>query len=172
LSEKVIAEIANRRSIREYSQKPVGKESLARILEAGRLAPTARNQQEWRILVVTDPGLKNRLVDEASPWQAFLRQAPVILAACALNPDYVMRCGHPAYLIDLAIVLEHIALQAVREGLGTCWIGSFDEAKAKSVLGVPDKVRIVELMSLGHFDRLPPPRPRKAVDDLYKWETW
>ncbi len=161
-----------RRSIREYSEKPVEKESLARILEAGRLAPTARNQQDWRILVVTDPQQKNRLVDEASPWQAFLRQAPVILAACALNPGYAMRCGHPAYLIDLAIVLEHIALQAVREGLGTCWIGSFDEVKAKSVLNVPEKVRIVELMSLGHFDHPPAPRQRKPTSDLYKWETW
>jgi nitroreductase len=169
---KIIEEIENRRSVREYGEKPVQKESLARILEAGRLAPTARNQQDWRILVVTDSQQRKRLVDEASPWQPFLKQAPVILAACALNPEYVMRCGHPAYLIDLGIVLEHIALQAVREGLGTCWIGSFDEAKAKSVLNVPEKVRIVELMSLGHFDHLPAPRPRKPIDDLFKWESW
>ena len=133
----VIEEIVNRRSVRAYNEKPVADDNaLARILEAGRLAPTARNGQDWRILIVSERELKNTLIDQASPRQAFLKQAPIILAACALNPDYIMRCGHPAYLIDLAIVLEHIALQAVREGLGTCWIGSIDEAAAKRVLNV------------------------------------
>jgi nitroreductase len=169
---KVIEEIVSRRSIRSYRPQAVENEKLDRILEAGRLAPTARNSQDWRILIVSDPEIKNALIDRASPKQDFLKQAPIILAACALNPDYIMRCGHPAFLIDLAIVLEHIALQAVREGLGTCWIGSFDEPGAKSVLKVPAAVRIVELMSLGYFDALPPARERKPVQDLYHWETW
>jgi nitroreductase len=169
---KVIEEIVNRRSVRAYNEKPVAEDALARILEAGRLAPTARNGQDWRILIISDRELKNTLIDQASPKQTFLKQAPIILAACALNPDYIMRCGHPAYLIDLAIVLEHIALQAVREGLGTCWIGSFDEARAKSVLNVPAAVRIVELMSLGHYDALPEARERKSAQVLYQWQTW
>ena len=169
---KIIEEIVARRSIREYRPLPVEDEKLERILEAGRLAPTARNQQAWRILIVSDPLLKERLVDEASPHQPFLKQAPVILAACALNPDYVMRCGHPAFLIDLAIVLEHIALQAVREGLGTCWIGSFDEEKAKAVLKIPAPVRIVELMSLGYPVRIPDARERKPARDMFKRGPW
>ena len=169
---KIIEEIVARRSIREYRSLPVEDEKMERILEAGRLAPTARNQQAWRILIVSDPLLKERLIDEASPHQPFLKQAPHILAACALNPDYVMRCGHPAFLIDLAIVLEHIALQAVREGLGTCWIGSFDEGKAKQVLQIPAPVRIVELMSLGYPARLPDARERRPARDLYKRGAW
>lgn len=169
---KVIEEITARRSIREYTPQPVEREKLDRILEAGRLAPTARNQQDWRILIVSEKQLKDRLIDEASPHQLFLKQAPLILAACALNPDYVMRCGHPAFLIDLAIVLEHIALQAVREGLATCWIGSFDEGRAKSVLQIPEPVRIVELMSLGYPATFPDARERKPVQDLYTWEKW
>ena len=169
---KIIEEIVNRRSVREYNEKPVEKNILARILEAGRLAPSARNQQDWRIIIVSDPQVKNNLIDQASPRQVFLKQAPIILAACALNPDYIMRCGHPSYLIDLAIVLEHIALQAVREGMGTCWIGSFDESKAKSVLKVPDPVRIVELMGLGYYDRLPAAKGRKQIQELFQWESW
>jgi nitroreductase len=169
---KIIEEIVSRRSIREYCEKPVEREKLFRILEAGRLAPTARNQQDWRIIIVSDPTVKNRLINESTPRQAFLKQAPVILAACATNPDYIMRCGHPAYLIDLAIVLEHIALQAVREGLGTCWIGSFDESKAKNVLKIPDQIRIVELMGLGYYDHLPEARERKPIKDLHGWESW
>lgn len=168
----VIEEIVNRRSVRAYNAKPVAEDALDRILEAGRLAPTARNGQDWRILIVSERELKNTLIDQASPRQTFLKQAPIVLAACALNPDYIMRCGHPAYLIDLAIVLEHIALQAVREGLGTCWIGSFDEAQAKLILNVPASVRIVELMSLGHYDALPEARERKPARVLYQWQTW
>ncbi|MBN2346255.1 MAG: nitroreductase family protein [Candidatus Aminicenantes bacterium] len=169
---RIIDEIARRRSVREYSEAPVAQECLDSILEAGRLAPTARNQQDWRIIIVADPRIRDRLADEASPHQPFLKQAAIILAACALNPEYVMRCGQPAYPIDLAIVLDHIALQAVREGLGTCWIGSFDEGKAKEVLQVPDPVRIVELMSLGHPHRLPGARPRRPITELYRWNSW
>jgi nitroreductase len=169
---KIIEEIADRRSIREYSRKTIEPEKLARILEAARLAPTARNQQDWKLILVKNPDIKDKLIELASPQQQFLKGAPILIAGCALNPAYVMRCGHPAYLIDLAIVLEHIALQAVREGLGTCWIGSFDELKAKTVLGLPADIRIVELMSLGYPEQIPPERPRKPIQDLIKWDSW
>ena len=169
---KIIEEIINRRSIREYANKTIEPEKLERIMGAARLAPTARNQQDWKLILVKNPDIKEKLVDLAAPHQQFLKKASILIAACALNPTYVMRCGHPAYLIDLAIVLEHVALQAVREGLGTCWIGSFDEGKAKSVLKVPDQIRIVELMAMGYFDNLPNARERKSIQDLYKWESW
>lgn len=168
---KIIEEILERRSIREYSGKTIEPEKLTRILEAARLAPTARNQQDWKLILVKNPDIKEKLVDLASPQQQFLKGAPILIAACAMNPAYVMRCGHPAYLIDLAIVLEHIALQAVREGLGTCWIGSFDELKAKKVLNMPENFRIVELMSLGYPDQIPPARPRKPIQDLINWDS-
>lgn len=168
----IIEEIVNRRSIREYSRQTIEPEKLDRILEAARLAPTARNQQDWKLILVKNPAIKEKLVDMASPQQQFLKGAPILIAACALNPTYVMRCGHPAYLIDLAIVLEHVALQAVREGLGTCWIGSFDEIKAKMVLGIPQDVRIVELMSMGYPEQIQPARSRKPVKDLIRWDSW
>jgi nitroreductase len=169
---KIIEEILERRSIRKYSTKTVEPEKIARILEAARLAPTARNQQEWKLLLVKNPDIKEQLIEDSSPHQQFLKGAPIIIAACALNPAYVMRCGHPAFLIDLAIVLEHVALQAVHEGLGTCWIGSFDENKAKAVLGVPPEVRIVELMSLGYPEMVPLASKRKKIEDLIGWDSW
>lgn len=169
---KIIEEIEKRRSIRAYSPEIVEPEKLTRILEAARLAPTARNQQDWRLLVVKDPGIKEQLVNAASSHQPFLKGAPIIIVACALNPTYVMRCGHPAFLIDLAIVLEHMALQAVREGLGTCWIGSFDESKAKTVLGVPPGVRIVEWLALGYPQTIPAATKRKNIEELISWDTW
>jgi nitroreductase len=168
----IIEEIVDRRSIREYSQKAIEPEKLERILEAARLAPTARNQQDWKLILVKNSAIRDKLVDLAAPHQPFLKGAPILIAACALNPAYVMRCGHPAYLIDLAIVLEHVALQAVREGLGTCWIGSFDEIKAKTVLGIPQDMHIVELMSMGYPAQIPPARSRKSIQDLIRWDSW
>lgn len=168
----ILEEIVNRRSLRAYGPNAIEADKLTRILEAARLAPTARNQQDWKLILVKNTDIKSKLVDSASPHQQFLKGAPIIIAACALNPTYVMRCGHPAYLIDLAIVLEHIALQAVREGLGTCWIGSFDENKAKSILNIPAHVRIVELMSLGYPEQMPPAGPRKPLQEMFSWDSW
>jgi len=168
----ILQEIVNRRSIRAYNPRDIEPEKIARILEAARLAPTARNQQDWKLVLVKNTEIKNKLVDSASLHQQFLKGAPVIIAACALNPSYVMRCGHPAFLIDLAIVLEHVALQAVREGLGTCWIGSFDQNEAKKVLSIPTTMSIVELMSLGYPEETPSARPRKPLDELFSWDSW
>ena len=168
----ILEEIRRRKSIRQYVPRPVKKEKLERILKAGRCAPTAKNKQEWKIVVVEDVQQKRRLVAEASPHQPFLEQAPIILVACALHPDYVMRCGHPAYLIDLAIVLDHISLQAVHEGLGTCWIGSFYEDKAKKVLEIPERVRIVQMMCLGYYEKESPPVKKKSLTDLIQWNKW
>ena len=168
----ILQEIVDRRSIRAYNPREIEPEKIARILQAARLAPTARNQQDWKLVLVKNTDIKNKLVDSASKHQQFLKGAPVIIAACALNPSYVMRCGHPAFLIDLAIVLEHVALQAVREGLGTCWIGSFDENEAKKILSIPTAMSVVELMSLGYPEETPPARPRKPLDELFSWDSW
>jgi len=129
----VFEAISKRRSIRKYQDRDVEEDKLLRILEAARLAPSARNRQEWRFIVVKDKKVKEELVREASPHQPFMLQAPIIIVAYVLEKDYIMRCGVPAHYIDVAIALTHIHLQAVEEGLGTCWIGSFYQDKVKKV---------------------------------------
>ena len=168
----LIDSITNRRSIRRYREQPVEKSQMERILEAARRAPTAKNRQDWKLVVVDDPVRRQALVDAAAPHQPFMRQAPVILAACALNPEYIMRCGIPAYPVDLAIVLDHVSLQAANEGLGTCWIGSFDQEPARRVLDIPDNVTIVQLMTLGVPDEDPPARTRKPLSELVLRNGW
>lgn len=168
----IIEEIINRRSIRGYLPRPVEKEKLERVLEAGRLAPTAKNAQDWKIIVVEDENTRRGLVKTAASHQPFLSTAPILLAACATNPEYIMMCNQPAYPIDLGIVLDHISLQAVREGLGTCWIGSFDEGGTRRVLGIPPHIRVVQLMSLGYYHSLPEPKSRKSRTQLFKWNRW
>jgi nitroreductase len=85
-----------------------------------------------------------------------------------------MRCGQACYPIDVAIALEHIALQAVEEGLGTCWIGAFDEAAAKAICGIPetDDIRVVELMPLGYPADSPREKSRLSLDEIVMLEEW
>jgi len=168
----IIPAIEKRTSVRHYEPRPIEPAVLARVLEAARLAPTAKNRQEWRLFLAVDPAVRQRLVDQAAPHQPFLREAPVLIAACALDPSYVMRCGHPSHLIDLAIVLDHLSLQAAEEGLGTCWIGSFDEAPARAALGIPEPVRIVQLMALGYPAGPQGRRPRKPLAELVVTDRW
>ncbi len=168
----VLKEISARRSVRHYQEKKIPAEIMHRLLEAARLAPTARNQQDFKIIVVQEKNNIEKLVEAAAPHQPFLKEAAAILVACATNPDYLMRCGQYAYPIDLGIVLDHISLQAVAEGLGSCWIGSFYEDKVKELLQIPQKVRVVQMMSLGFPAENPEPRPRKKIEELFLWEKW
>jgi nitroreductase len=141
--------IESRYSVRDYEDRAVARETLDRVLDAGRLAPSARNLQQWRFVVVTDAGLRARL-REAANGQAFVAAAPVVIAGCALKPEYVMRCGQPAYAIDLAIALDHMSLEAWSLGLGSCWVGSFYPDKVRAILDIPETVAVVELMTLGY----------------------
>ncbi len=168
----ILNEIVKRRSIRKYKDRIIDEDILKRIMKAGSLAPTAHNRQDWKIIIVDKKELINELVDKASPHQQFLKQASVLLIACSTNADYIMRCGHPGFLIDLAIVLDHISLQAVKEGLGTCWIASFYKDKVKQVLNIPNNIEVVQIMSLGFPDESPLPRPRKSISELFVFNKW
>lgn len=167
----ILRHIQQRYSVRSYQDRPVEKAKLAAVLEAARLAPSARNCQEWRFVVVQDAALRQKLAAAANN-QAFVGQAPVVIAACGLNPAYVMRCGQTAYPINLAIALDHMTLQAVEEGLGTCWIGSFYEDQVKQILGIPAEVRVVELLTLGYPKDSPKPKSRLPLEQIASYERW
>ncbi len=167
----VIQVIRDRRSIRSYVNKPVERDKIERLLEAARLAPSASNRQEWRFVVVTDPK-RRRALAEAAVHQAFVGTAPVVIAACAEHDGHVMTCGQLCYPIDVAIAVDHMTLQAVAEGLGTCWIGAFHEEQVKAILGIPDEIRIVELLTVGYAAGPPAPLSRLPLEKLVHWETW
>jgi nitroreductase len=159
-----------RRSIRNFLDKSVEEKKLLAVLEAGRLAPSARNMQDWRFIVVRDSATRQQLA-EAARDQQFVGQAPVVIAACGTS-DLVMTCGQPAYAIDVAIALDHMTLAAASLDLGTCWIGAFYEDKVKAILGVPQEIRVVALLPLGYPAEQPGPRPRKSLDEIIAWEHW
>src|SRR3990167_8893030 len=145
----VMEAIKKRYSVRSYQDRAVETEKLESILEAARLAPSASNRQEWRFIVAQDRNIRQCLM-QAAKGQAFVGQAPVVIACCAKTDNHVMTCGQMCYPIDVAIAIEHMALKATEEGLGTCWIGAFYEDQVKEILGIPDNIRVVELLILGY----------------------
>jgi len=161
-----------RKSVRSYLDKPVEKEKLDRVLNAARLAPSAGNRQEWRFVVVADPEKRRRLAEEAAG-QRFIAEAPIVIAACAETDGKIMRCGQACYPIDMAIAIDHLTLAAVAEGLGTCWIGSFDPDTVRQILGIPEEIVVVELLPLGYpKDPEPVAKSRLPLETIVRYEKW
>jgi len=166
----ILEPIRKRYSCRAYQDKPIEQEKLDEIFEAARLAPSAKNLQDWRFVVVRDAETKVKLAEAANN-QTFLSKAGVIIIACS-NNEYVMAGGQAIGPIDVAIALEHISLQAMELGLGTCWIGSYKEEKVREIAGIPDDIQIIELMGLGYpADKRREPK-RQPIEDIVCYEKW
>ena len=168
----VIDAIKKRNSVRNFLDKPIEEKKLREVLEAGRVAPSAKNRQEWRFIVVKDCEVRRKIV-EAAKGQSFVGEAPVIIVACGIDDGYVMTCGQLSYPIDVAIALDHISLAAVELGLGTCWIGAFYEDKIKEILGIPNGIRVVDLMPIG-YPAIPTikEKTRLPYNEIVKDEHW
>lgn len=167
----VMEAIRKRYSVRNYEDRTVEKEKLESILEAARLAPSASNRQEWRFIVVQDKE-RRKLLMQAAKNQAFVGEAPVVIACLAKTDNHVMACGQLSYPIDVAIAIEHMALKATEEGLGTCWVGAFHEDKVKAILDIPKDIRVVELLTLGYAAKQVGDKDRLALKKIVMHEKW
>ncbi|MDR3200399.1 MAG: nitroreductase family protein [Spirochaetales bacterium] len=154
----LLPEIKNRRSIRRFTEQGIGPDSLERILEAGRLAPSAKNRQPWRFIVIQEAE-KRRIFEQASFGQEHVGKAPVIIACCSTNTEYRMPNGQLSYPIDISFAAAQMVFQAAHEGLGTCVITTFDETLLLETLTVPFSMRVVLLLLVGH------PAEAEAEDD-------
>jgi nitroreductase len=133
-----------RRSIRSYLPNPIPTQILRRILEAGRLAPSASNRMPWKFVVVTDPH-KRRAIASSCSFGPFLSVSPVVIVGCG------DREGSPKwFLVDTAIALQNMVLAATGEGVGSCWIGSFRQETIRELLKIPDQFQVVALLALGY----------------------
>ena len=155
--------IKHRKSIRDFLDRPVEREKITMCLEAARLAPSASNSQPWRFIVVDDKQLKDKLCDAAFSgiyWiNSFCKTAPVIVVVISEKSKFLARIGGmfrgtKYYLIDIGIAGEHFVLEAEDLGLGTCWIGWFNERAVKSILNIPQHKKIDILIALGYYDRV------------------
>ena len=147
----VMDAIRIRRSVRAYDSCAIPDDVMERMKASLRLAPSACNFQPWRFVLVSDPALKEE-VARAANGQDFIAQAPVIVIGCGFPDNAYKKMGGygNSVDVDIAIALDHLTLAATAEGLGTCWIGAFDETEVKRLINAPASVKIVALTPLGH----------------------
>jgi nitroreductase len=156
--------IQKRRSVRKYKLDPVSLNDLNFVLEAARLAPSWDNQQCWKIIVVTDDYLK-RIIGEICRLN-WLAPAPAVIVFCADPSKSGVKGDQEYYMLDVGISMEHLILAATALGLGTCWVGVFNERRMKRALGVPRNIRVVALTPIGYPDEKPRPTTRKSLDEI------
>lgn len=165
--------IEKRRSIRSYKSQEVAEEDLNYVLEAFRKAPSAKNLQPWKLVVVRDKKKINDL-SIACNNQTFLAEAPVLIVTCAIEEEaYGMMGGYMnSYPIDIGIAMEHLVLAATEKGLGTCWIGAFKEKLVKDLLEVPEDVRVVAITPLGYPAAEGRLRGRKPLSEIVCYDKY
>ena len=167
----VFEAIKERRSVRFYKDMEVEEDKVRKILEAARLSPSASNRQEWKFIVVRNPEIRAKLAG-ATYGQQFVGKAPVIIVACATEAKSIMTCGQPTHTVDVSIACAFMILEAHEQGLGTCWLGTFNEGEVKKILGVPDHMRVVTMLPLGYPGESPDPKPRKAFGQVVCFEKY
>ena len=163
--------IRTRYSVQAYQAKSVEDDKLARVLEAARLAPSGSNRQPWKFVVVRDAETRAKLAVACNN-QKFVGQAPVVIVGVGLMPDRSMSCDVPGDPVDVAIALEHIALAATAEGLGTCWIGAFKQDQVRQAVGVPETAKVIEVMPLGYPADAIRPKDRKPLEEIVSHEKF
>ena len=175
--------LKHRKSIRGYLDRAVEREKIMMCLEAARVAPSACNSQPWKFIIVDDRELKNKLCHAAFRGiysiNSFGKTAPVIVAVVSEKSKFLARIGGmfrgtKYYLIDIGIAGEHFILQAEDMGLGTCWIGWFNERAVKSILKVPRSKKIDILIALGYYDRekVRPEHSREPMDKIASFNSY
>lgn len=163
--------IRSRYSVRAYRPDPVPDALLTRVLEAGRLAPTAANRQPFRLIVMHTVGRQEEL--RRLYHREWFGQAPLVIGICAVMAEaWVRRDGVNYAFVDAAIVMDHIVLAAADAGLGTCWVAAFDPLAAREILHLPDGVEPVAFTPLGFAADAPRPKERKPLAELVRYERW
>lgn len=153
MPDKLLKHIRKRRSIRRFTTDPVPVDITDKLIEAARWAPSAGNLQPWYFYVVRDAAAKHCLADAAFG-QRFLADAPVCIVVCAeprRSARIYGRRGEELYCIqDTAAAAQNILLAAADYGLGSCWVGAFDEDRVRACLGVPGSLRPVAIITVGY----------------------
>lgn len=168
---ELLPEIQNRQSIKSFSTKPIEEMKLNRIIEAARIAPSAKNRQPWRFIIINDEDLRKK-IQNASFGQDYVGQAPIIIAAASTNIDYRMPNGQLSYPIDIAIAVSFMMIQAEHEELGSSVVTTFDEREVKELLTIPYSMKVVMLLLLGYPESRPLKVLRKPIEQISSYNHW
>lgn len=166
--------ISNRQSIRSYSDKKISKDLISEIIKYAHLAPSAGNLQARDFIIVEDIEIRKEL-SKAALDQEFIIEAPVSIVVCA-NLDRISPYGtrgRELYCLqDAAAAVEHILLMAIENGLGTCWVGAFNEKEVSKILQLPSHIRPVAIIPIGYPKEKPMPTSRIDIKELIHYNKW
>lgn len=165
-STSLIDVILSRRSIRNYEQKEIPKDVLDKILEAGRQAPSAINRQPWHFVVVQDDKIKKELAG----WffSRHIKSAPIVVVGCADKGFLDKRFS----VVNTSIALQNMVIAAWAYGVGSCWIGGFNEEKVKRLLSIPDRWKVVALVTFGYPAEIPHTKGRKPIEKIVTYNKF
>jgi len=161
--------LKSRRSVRIYKDLPVPKDLLLQILEAGRWAPSGANLQPWHFIIVTDQETRKRIGEVAKFF--FIKSSHVERAPVVLVLGFDKRKGKYGRY-DVTLAGGNMITMATSIGLGTCWIGAFDEERVKEILQIPEHIEVIGLITLGYPEEKPEPPPRLELEKIVHWESW
>jgi nitroreductase len=171
--------VTSRKSVRDYQERSIEEDKLTQILEVARWAPSWGNKQSTKYIVVTD---KKRIESLSNMFMGFVKHAPLVVVACAYPKDSGSRNGMDYYLVDVGISMQQLVLAAADLGLGTCWIGGFDEDKVKKALEIPKNIKVVALTPVGYIAETSMKNKfirssvgadkRKPLDEMVHREKW
>jgi nitroreductase len=165
--------IEGRRSIRSFKPNDVSEEEVEVLIEAATFAPSAGNIQPWEFVVVRKPEMKKKLAIAANE-QLFMEQAPVVIVVCAneilSSQGYGLRGKTLFCLQDTAAAIENMLLTAYSLGLGTCWIGAFEEIEVREALRIPEGVRPVALVPVGYPAKIGILRSKRQMEQIIHHE--
>ncbi|MCK4667722.1 nitroreductase family protein [Candidatus Dependentiae bacterium] len=144
--------VKKRKSVRSFLTKPVEEDKLLYALECARLSPSWQNKQCWRFIIISDPETKQQLIKKTgfNTNKLWIKNAPVIVIGLAKPVESGKMNGMEYYLVDFGIAMEHFVLGAADVGLGTCWLGWFNEEKVRRFLNIPEDYKVVALTPLGY----------------------
>ena len=179
----MIETIQKRRSIRKYKDQPVDDDTLLKILDCGRMAPSDSNTQPWNFIVVRSDEMRAKISD-VSHKQDWMMGAPVFIVCVAdirvtttdtgpmeINEE-TPGIGPKQIILDTAIAAENMVIAAESLGLGTCWVSWYIQDEIRPVLGIPNDKYVVAIITLGVPDQEPKQRPRRSLTEVVRYERW
>jgi len=165
--------IKDRRSIREYIQRDIPYEDILEIIDAARWAPSSGNLQNWYFIIIKNKESIEKIA--ASTRQEFVKNANIIIVVCSndkLVENIYGERGKFYAIQNVAAAIQNMLLVATEKGIGTCWIGAFDENKVKEIAQIPKDMSVHALITLGYYSKKPDPPKRKNLEEIVFFEKW
>jgi nitroreductase len=159
--------VLTRRSVRRFREEPIADEVLANILEAGRLAPTATNNQPWHFVVAREAEAKQAF--SFGGFNGFARDADIVVLGLYKQSEVIIE---RISLMDVTIALQNMVIAAWIQGVGSCWMGAFDEPRLRKALSLPADSRIVGALALGIPAETPVQPRKRPFNDVVHFDKW